>query len=174
MWERMSRIVVVAGSAWASAGGAMAQNAANPAALPSPAALLMMIRSHVYAVGLANSADDYEVVLTSGSAGFRKLNTTTALAKSFEALRALHLDLSAVVVTTPVLTKPPLITDGRLYVYGFFPTVPLEVPFGLSFEREAGAWKLSGISVGAQPTGKVASAAPVVDSGAKLMLPPKP
>ena len=65
-------------------------------------------------------------------------------------------------VTTPVLTKPPLVTDGRLYVYGFFPTTPLEVPFGMSFEREEGSWKLSGISVAARPAAKVASSAPQI------------
>jgi len=162
MLKWMNRIAIIVVSLWIVGGAAIAKDTARTPTLPSPMALLMMIRSHVYALGLANSANDYEIVLASGSTGFRKLNTAGALAKSFEALRALHLDLSAVVVTTPVLTKPPLVTDGRLYVYGFFPTAPLEVPFGMSFEREEGSWKLSGISVAARPAAKVASSAPQI------------
>ena len=160
MLKWMNRIAIIVVSLWIMGGAAIAKDTARTPTLPSPMALLMMIRSHVYALGLANSANDYEIVLASGSTGFRKLNTAGALAKSFEALRALHLDLSAVVVTTPVLTKPPLVTDGRLYVYGFFPTAPLEVPFGMSFGREEGAGKLSGISVDARPAAKVASSGP--------------
>ena len=114
MLKWMSGIAVAIVSLWAFGGGAIAQDTAGPPALPSPTALLMMIRSGVYALGLANSANDYEVVLASGSVGFRKLNTAGALARSFEALRSLHLDLSAVVVTTPVLMKPTVVTTFSL------------------------------------------------------------
>jgi hypothetical protein len=131
------------------------------ASLPVPAAdaLLMMIRSNALALGQANATGNYEVLRAIGSAKFRALNTPEALAKTFAAVRELHLDVSPVVVTTPVLTDPPAITpEGLLRVYGAFPTTPVEVPFGMLFEVEGGAWKLNAISMGARPAAKVAEA----------------
>ncbi len=115
--------------------------------------------SLVLAVGQANAAGNYEVLRTLGSAKLRDLNTQAGLAKTFAAVRELHLDVSPVVVTTPALTEPPSITkEGYLRVYGAFPTSPVEVPFGMLFEVENGAWKLNAISVGARPAAKVAEA----------------
>jgi hypothetical protein len=124
-------------------------------AMPAPDAMLMMIRVHVLAVGQANAANDYEVLRALGSTNFRELNTTEALSKTFTSLRDVNLDLSPVAVTTPVLTEAPQITDGKLRVIGAFPTVPVEVPFGMLFEQDRGLWKLAAISVGARPAAQV-------------------
>lgn len=124
--------------------------------VPAPDALLMMIRSHVYAVGLSNVAGNYEPLRALGSTQFRASNTAEALTKTFEQVRALHLDLAPVLVTTPVLTDPPAVIDGKLRVFGAFPTAPVEVPFGIMFEQDGGVWRLNAISVGARPAAKVA------------------
>lgn len=140
----------------ASPPAAAATRAVPALAVPAPDAVLMMIRAHVLAVGQANAANNYEVLRAIGASTFRELNTAEGLSKTFAAVRDLHLDFSPIVVTTPVLTDPPSITDGKLRLYGAFPTQPIEVPFGMLFEQEAGAWKLNAISVGARPTAKVA------------------
>lgn len=127
--------------------------------VPAPDRLLTMIRANVLAVGQANEAGNYEVLRAVGSAKFRALNSQDGLAKTFAAVRDLHLDVSPVVVTTPVLTDPPSITkEGYLRVYGAFPTSPIEIPFGMLFEVEGGTWKLNAISMGARPAAKVADA----------------
>ena len=135
--------------------------------IPQPDALLMLIRTSVIAVGQANAAGNYEVLRALGSTRFRELNSGDALAKTFGPVRELRLDVSPVAVTTPVLTDPPTITEGKLRVYGAFPTTPVEIPFGMLFEAEDGLWKLNAISVGARPAAKVAEATiPLSDSRA--------
>ena len=124
--------------------------------IPAPDALLMMIRSHVYAVGLSNVVDNYQPLRALGSTQFRAANTAEALTKTFEQVRALNLDLAPVLITTPVLTDPPTVIDGKLRVVGVFPTSPVEIPFGIMFEQDGGAWRLNAISVGARPAAKVA------------------
>jgi len=160
------RIAAAAAALIAASAGALAQTAppASPpatistsSAVPAPDTVLMLIRAHVLAVGQANAANDYEVLRQLGSARFRALNTPESLSKTFASLRGLGLDLSAVAVTTPVLTEPPTITDAKLLrLYGAFPTRPVEIAFGMLFEPEAGAWKLNAISVGARPAAEVA------------------
>lgn len=134
--------------------------------VPAPDRLLTMIRANVLAVGQANEAGNYEVLRALGSAKFRALNTQDGLAKTFAAVRELHLDVSPVVVTTPVLTDPPSITkEGYLRVYGAFPTSPIEIPFGMLFEVEGSNWKLNAISMGARPAAKAADATmPLLES----------
>jgi hypothetical protein len=124
--------------------------------MPAPDALLMMIRSHVYAVGLSNAAGTYEPLRALGSTQFKATNSADALTKTFEQVRALNLDLSPVLVTTPVLTDPPAVIDGKLRVFGTFPTAPVEIPFGIMFEQDGGTWRLNAISVGARPAAKTA------------------
>lgn len=130
------------------------KNAVPP--MPAPDALLMMIRSHVYAVGLSNVAGTYEPLRALGSTQFRAANTGETLTKTFEAVRALNLDLAPVLVTTPVLTEPPAVIDGKLRIFGAFSTSPVEVPFGILFEHDGSTWRLNAISVGARPTAKMA------------------
>jgi hypothetical protein len=158
--NRLCVVAVVAGIALlATAVCAQPLPVATTLPVPPPDRLLMMIRTNVLAVGQAITAGNYEVLRALGSAKFRDLNTQDGLAKTFAAVRDLHLDISPVVVTTPVLTDPPSITkEGYLRVYGAFPTSPVEVPFGMLFEVEGGTWKLNAISVGARPAAKVAEA----------------
>ena len=142
--------------------------------IPPADALLMIIRTHVLAVGQANTAANYEVLRAIASPKFRQANSNDALTTTFATLSALKLDLSPVVVTTPVLTEPPSITkDGMLRLYGTFPTSPVEVPFGLLFEANAGQWTLHAISVGARPAAKVTDlTVPLVVSPATSHKPP--
>ncbi|MEQ1696571.1 MAG: hypothetical protein ABL901_12085 [Hyphomicrobiaceae bacterium] len=154
------RMVMIAGLAmFATAASAQTLPTASTLPVPAPERLLTMIRANVLAVGQANEAGNYEVLRALASAKFRALNSQDGLAKTFAAVRALHLDVSPVVVTTPVLTDPPSITtEGYLRIYGAFPTSPIEVPFGMLFEVEGGTWKLNAISMGARPAAKVADA----------------
>lgn len=154
------RLAIMAGMALlATVASAETIPIASTLPVPAPDRLLTMIRANVLAVGQANEAGNYEVLRALGSAKFRALNSQDGLAKTFAAVRELHLDVSPVVVTTPVLTDPPSITkEGYLRVYGAFPTSPIEIPFGMLFEVEGGSWKLNAISMGARPAAKVADA----------------
>ena len=94
------------------------------------------------------------------------------LGEIFAKLRNDNLDLSGVAVIDPQLNLLPQIeANGLMRMAGFFPSVPTQVNFDLSFAPVNGQWRLFGISVG---VGSSAPAAPEPPSPPVAQRPPPP
>nr|WP_249165353.1 hypothetical protein [Bradyrhizobium sp. AUGA SZCCT0431] len=133
-----------------------------PASAPKPAQIdrngvLILIRSTLLALDQANKTGNYTVLRDIGAPGFQS-NSAARLGEIFAKLRNDNLDLSGVAVIDPQLNLLPQIeANGLLHMAGFFPSVPSQVNFDLSFAPVNGQWRLFGISVG---VGSSAPAAP--------------
>jgi hypothetical protein len=149
--------------------------AETPAA-PKPAQIdrngvLILIRSSLLALDQANKTGNYTVLRDIGAPGFQN-NTAARLGEIFAKLRNDNLDLSGVAVIDPQLNLLPQIeANGLMRMAGFFPSVPTQVNFDLSFAPVNGQWRLFGISVG---VGSSAPAAPEPPSQPIAQRPPSP
>ena len=128
---------------------------AKPAApaqvrMPTPEAMIIMIRSSLVGLSHANLTNNYSVLNGLGSANFRQNNPPGKLAQTFETFRTNKIDLSPVVFLTPQLSQQPTMEANRLRLVGFFPSQPMRVNYDLMFEPEQGVWKLFGLSVNLQ------------------------
>jgi len=104
-----------------------------------------------------------------GAPGFQAANTAARLGEIFANQRANKLDLSAVAVLDPQLTiLPEIVQNGLLHMAGFFPSVPLQVNFELSFAPVEGRWRLMAITV------NVGQSGPVAPMAQKQAAPPNP
>lgn len=147
-----SAVILLAGMSLA--GGwreASAAQLVKPASLsvPNPSRLLILVRSTMIALNQANITGNYTVLADLGSAKFRRDNPPAKLAATFEAFRKAKVDISAVALVTPQVTKPPVIgADQQLVIDGAFPTSPMRVKYLLQFEMAEGKWLLSGLNLG--------------------------
>ena len=147
-----------------------AGHAETPA--PKPAQIdrngvLMLIRSTLLALDQANKTGNYTVLRDIGAPGFQT-NTAARLGEIFAKLRNDNLDLSGVAVIDPQLNLLPQIeASGLMHMAGFFPSVPNQVNFDLSFAPVNGQWRLFGISVGVGSSAPAAPAAPAPVAQAK-------
>ena len=145
------------------AAGAFAAHAETPA--PKPAQIdrngvLILIRSSLLALDQANKTGNYTVLRDIGAPGFQS-NTAARLGEIFAKLRGDNLDLSGVAVIDPQLNLLPQIEpNGLMHMAGFFPSVPTQVNFDLSFAPVNGQWRLFGISVSIGQSGPAAPAPP--------------
>jgi hypothetical protein len=112
-----------------------------------PTRLLILIRSALVALDHANKTGNYTVLRDLGAPEFKAENSSARLAEIFANLRTRNIDLSAVAVMEPQITKPPVIDGRRMRISGLFAgTVPLS--FDLLWQRgDASSWALFGISV---------------------------
>ncbi|XSC46960.1 hypothetical protein ACF1BQ_015855 [Bradyrhizobium sp. RDT10] len=150
--------------------------AGGDAGRPKPAKIdrngvLILIRSSLLALDQANKTGNYTVLRDIGAPGFQS-NTAARLGEIFAKLRSDNLDLSGVAVIEPQLNLLPQIeANGLMRMAGFFPSVPTQVNFDLSFAPVNGQWRLFGISVG---VGSSAPAAPEPPSSPIAQRPPPP
>jgi hypothetical protein len=139
-----------------------AGHAETPTQAPKPAQIdrngvLILIRSSLLALDQANKTGNYTVLRDIGAPSFQS-NTAARLGEIFAKLRNDNLDLSGVAVIDPQLNLLPQIeANGLMHMAGFFPSVPTQVNFDLSFAPVNGQWRLFGISVS---IGQTAPAAP--------------
>ena len=147
------------------AAAASACHAETPAAAPKSAQIdrngvLMLVRSTLLALDHANKTGNYTVLRDIGAPGFQS-NTATRLGEIFAKLRNDNLDLSGVAVIDPQLNLLPQIeANGLMHIAGFFPSVPNQVNFDLTFAPVNGQWRLFGISVGVGSSAPAAPAPP--------------
>jgi hypothetical protein len=133
--------------------------------------VIILIRSTLLALDQANKSGNYTVLRDIGAPGFQS-NTAARLGEIFAKLRSDNLDLSGVAVIEPQLNLLPQIeANGLMRMAGFFPSVPTQVNFDLSFAPVNGQWRLFGISVG---VGSSAPAAPEPPSSPTAQKPPPP
>nr|WP_245258366.1 hypothetical protein [Rhodopseudomonas palustris] len=144
----------------APAGAQPAKQAQTENAAPKPAQIdrngvLILIRSTLLALDQANKTGNYTVLRDLGAAGFQ-INTAARLAEIFAKQRNENLDLSGVAVIEPQLNLLPQVeANGLMRMAGFFPSVPSQVNFELTFAPVNGQWRLFGLSV------SIGQAAPV-------------
>jgi hypothetical protein len=144
---------------------AAAGHAETSAPAPKPAQIdrngvLMLVRSTLLALDHANKTGNYTVLRDIGAPGFQT-NSAARLGEIFAKLRNDNLDLSGVAVIDPQLNLLPQIeANGLMHMAGFFPSVPSQVNFDLSFAPVNGQWRLFGISVSIGQSGPAAPELP--------------
>ena len=157
-------VLAIAGACWFGAlVVTQAQAQSKPteqAAGPKPAQIdrngvLILIRSALLALDQANKTGNYTVLRDLGAPAFQA-NSAARLGEIFAKQRADNLDLSGVAAIDPQLSLLPQIeSNGLMRMAGFFPSVPSQVNFELTFTPYNGQWRLFGLSVA------LGSAAPV-------------
>jgi hypothetical protein len=129
--------------------------------VPPPEIQVILIRNTLAAINQANLVNNYAVLNALGSSGFRVANPPAALAKTFETMRNGRIDLSPLAIVNPQLTAQAAILNNQLRLVGNFPTQPMRVDFDLTYEVEAGGWRLFGLAVNLQRAAPT-SAAPAL------------
>jgi hypothetical protein len=166
--RRYVRAIVLIGLACASVAEAQTPKPkAAPVETPAPKpaqidrnGVLILIRSALLALDQANKTGNYTVLRDLGAPGFQ-VNTAARLGEIFAKQRGDNLDLSGVAVIDPQLNLLPQIeANGMMRMAGFFPSVPSQVNFELSFAPVNGQWRLFGISVSIGQSGPVAPEPP--------------
>ena len=158
-------ICVTVTAMMASMGHAQTPAGHAAAQTPKPAQIdrngvLILIRSSLLALDQANKTGNYTVLRDSGAPGFQS-NTAARLGEIFAKLRNDNLDLSGVAAIDPQLNLLPQIeASGLMHMAGFFPSVPTQVNFDLSFAPVNGQWRLFGISVSIAQSAPTAPAPP--------------
>jgi hypothetical protein len=159
-----------------TAASVSAGHAQAPPQAPKPAQIdrngvLILIRSSLLALDQANKTGNYTVLRDLGAPGFQT-NTAARLAEIFAKQRNDNLDLSGVAVIDPQLSLLPQIeANGLMHMAGFFPSVPTQVNFELSFAPVNGQWRLFGISVSIGQTAPVAPPPPEPPVAQKQLAP---
>lgn len=128
--------------------------------IPPPEQMAMMIQTSVVALSQANLTGNFSVLHALGAPSFQKSNTPAKLAEIFKNLRERNIDLTPIILFSPVLLRKPTINkQGMLHLVGYYKTTPQQVHFELLFQPVAGQWRLFGISVRTQPANQPAAAA---------------
>jgi hypothetical protein len=157
-WRILPLTAVIAALGCAAYAQAAAQ-APKPAQIDRNG-VLILIRSALLALDQANKTGNYTVLRDIGAPGFQS-NTAARLGEIFAKLRGDNLDLSGVAVIDPQLNLLPQIeANGLMHMAGFFPSVPTQVNFDLSFAPVNGQWRLFGISVSIGQSGPAAPEPP--------------
>lgn len=119
--------------------------------IPSPEAMIVLIRSSLIALNQANITNNYTVLNGIGSPTFREANPPQRLAQTFAGCRAANIDLASVAYVTPQLNEQPRLSNGRMRLTGYFPTEPMRIDYDLQFEPSGGVWRLFSLGVNLVP-----------------------
>jgi hypothetical protein len=126
--------------------------------VPAPEQLAMMIQTSVVALSQANLTGNFTVLHALGAPSFQQANPPQKLAEIFKNFREQNIDLTPIILFSPVLLREPVINDkGMLHLVGYYKTQPQQVHFELLFQPIAGQWRLLGLSVRAQPAAAAAN-----------------
>ena len=127
--------------------------------IPRPEQMAMMIQTSVVALSQANLTGNFSVLHALGAPSFQNANTPAKLAEIFKDLRQRNIDLTPVILFSPILLREPVINaQGMLHLVGYYKTAPQQVHFELLFQPVSGQWRLFGISVRTQPANQPAAA----------------
>lgn len=143
----------------AKAGTKAAQPKPAPAPQPEPrpqvpdaTRLTLLIQSYLVALSQANLTGNYGVLHAFGAPAFQQENPPDKLAQVFAALRSGNIDLTPILLYTPILDKPAAFDEqGLLHLVGHYDTKPQQVNFDLTLQPVGGMWRLFGISVQTVP-----------------------
>jgi hypothetical protein len=138
--------------------------AAQPQAkipLPPPEQMAMLVQTSVVALSQANLTGNYTVLHALGAPSFQQSNPPAKLAEVFKKLREQNIDLTPVILFSPVLLREPVINaQGMLHLVGYYKTTPQQVNFEVLFQPVAGQWRMFGISVRTVPAPAAAAQPP--------------
>lgn len=131
--------------------GVPPQSASPGAPLPSPDALVMLVRSTLLAFNQANLTNNYSVLHALAAPAFQKDNDVAKLGESFASFRERKIDVAPIAVLAPRLFKPAEIDgQGLLRIAGVFPSQPLQLRFSLAYQSVEGSWRFAGLAVDAR------------------------
>lgn len=170
----VATLLLVGGSAaWAQAAKREAPKAETgaKAAMPSAEQLAILIQTAVVATSQANLTGNYSVLHALAAPGFQQANPPEKLAQVFAQWRANRIDLTPIIIYSPILRAAPVIDDkNMLQLSGYYRTAPQQVHFDLMFQPVGGQWRLFGINLSTQPA-QVAGAegAPPAPGGAPAL-----
>lgn len=126
--------------------------------IPEENEILVLIRTSLLTLNDAILTDNFTVLRDRISPTVRAQNTAGRLSQIFAPLTAQRLNLSAVAILSPKLTKPPSTdADNRLHVSGFYPGDEVQTNFDITFEMVRRRWRLHGLSVNISPSKEQAS-----------------
>ena len=129
----------------ASPGGAWGQSPADRAEYQL---YVQLIKNTLTAVNHANLTGNYAVLRELGSQRFRQRKKAADLGITFHNLRQQQTDLSPILLQEPQFTQRPAVgPDGRVQLVGYFPTRPLMVHFGLTFQRVEAGYLIDEITI---------------------------
>jgi hypothetical protein len=143
-----------------------AQQPQGKAPVPAPEQMAMLIQTAVVALSQANLTGNFSVLHALGAPGFQQSNSPAKLAEVFKGLREQNIDLTPVILFSPVLLREPVINEqGMLHLIGYYKTTPQQVNFEVLFQPVQGQWRLFGLSVRTSPAA-AAQAAPAAPAAA--------
>jgi hypothetical protein len=124
--------------------------AAKPA-MPDANKLAILIQTSVVALSQANLTGNYSVLHALAAPEFQKGNPPAKLAETFADLRGKGIDLTPIIIFSPILMKEPTIDEkGVLRLTGYYKTAPQRVHFDLIFQF-TDQWRLLGIALKTAP-----------------------
>lgn len=124
--------------------------AAKPA-MPDVNKLAILIQTAVVALSQANLTGNYSVLHALAAPEFQKDNPPGKLAETFADLRGKGIDLTPIIIFSPILLKEPTIDDkGVMRLTGYYKTAPQRVHFDLLYQF-SDQWRLLGIALKTAP-----------------------
>jgi hypothetical protein len=124
--------------------------AAKPA-MPDVNKLAILIQTAVVALSQANLTGNYSVLHALAAPEFQRDNPPAKLAETFADLRSKGIDLTPIIIFSPILLKEPTIDDkGVMRLTGYYKTAPQRVHFDLLYQF-TDQWRLLGIALKTAP-----------------------
>lgn len=121
-------------------------------AVPKPETLLALIRLYLVGLDQAIKANNFSVLHAISAPHIKSKMSVKQLATAFEDFRALSIDLTRVVITTPQITESPKILPGNiLNIVGHFPATRDRINFHMQFQPADRRWRLRGMKIDSQP-----------------------
>ena len=148
--RRRSFVCALLGALLLAAG--WAGSAAAEAALPSEAVQEKLIKTCILTLNDANITGNYAILHAKLAKPFRTQFSPDKLKAGFKGFADQQIDLSVVVIKTPVASTPAKIDDrGVLQLRGYFDTQPSRVLYELDFLVSEEEWKPRSINVKVRP-----------------------
>lgn len=121
---------------------AMAQN------IPNADAQEIIIKTSLLTFNDANMSGNYTVLNALGSKPFRDTLSPDKLKTAFKEFNEKQIDLSAIAIAKPVVTKPTTVDgDGVMVSEGYLDTPKMRVHYTVKTLLSDGKWRLLGINV---------------------------
>ncbi len=147
----MLSVSVASASAWGQTPVPAVKGRPAPAAavpMPDNAKLTLLIQLHMAALSLANMTGNYSVLHALGTPTFQAANSPAQLAANFSGFRAQNIDISPIVLYSPILAEQPRMDGaGAIRIAGQYNTQPQRVVFEMAFQPANNSWRLAGLSV---------------------------
>ncbi|MEZ5850529.1 MAG: hypothetical protein R3D68_07770 [Hyphomicrobiaceae bacterium] len=119
--------------------------------MPNARQTAVLIQTFMVALSQASLTNNYTVLNGLGAPSFQKENSPEKLSRLFAGFRNGTVDLTPIIVLSPVLVRPPDFTpEKQLRLTGYYPTAPKQIHFELLLQPIDNVWRLFGISVEAK------------------------